>query len=129
MKNGYPDDKEMERALKLNETFIIRNGEELTQSVLKADVFLLTVVFEKFIEVSNEENDINPMNCVSMPEYTWECSRKYTNINLQTPRDKNFCFSCLKITFEENNHLKRGRVIESQKMEMIFYFEANKLYG
>ena len=53
--------------------FNIKNGEELTQLYLKSDVLLLTCVFEKFIKVSLNEIGINPLYCVSLPGYTWQC--------------------------------------------------------
>ena len=68
--------------------FNIKNGEELTEIYLKSDVLLLACVFEKFIKVSVNEFDINPLYCVSLPGYTWQCGLKYTGINLQTLQDK-----------------------------------------
>ena len=68
--------------------FNIKNGEELTQIYLKSDLLLLACVFEKFINVSVNEFDINPLYCVSLPGYTWQCGLKYTGINLQTLQDK-----------------------------------------
>ena len=88
LKNGYPDDIEIERTNKIIQTFNIKNGEELTQLYLKSDVILLADVFEKFIKVSYEQFKINPLYCVSLPGYTWECGLKYTNIKLQTLQDK-----------------------------------------
>ena len=52
LKNGYPDDEEIERTNKIIQTFNIKNGEEFTQLYLKSDVILLADVFEKFITTS-----------------------------------------------------------------------------
>ena len=68
--------------------FHIKNGKELTELYLKSDVILLADVFEKFIKLSVNEFDINPLYCVSLPGYTWLCGLKYTGINLQTLQDK-----------------------------------------
>ena len=73
LKNDFPDDKEIERTNKIIQTFNIKNGEELTQLYLKSDVILLADVFEKFIKVSFEQFKINPLYCVSLPGFTWEC--------------------------------------------------------
>ena len=89
MKNGYPDDEEIQRTNKIIETFNIKTGKELTELYLKSDVILLADVFEKFIKVSLKEFEINPLYCVSLPGYTWECGLKYTNIKLQTLQDLN----------------------------------------
>ena len=68
--------------------FNIKNGEELTQLYLKSDVLLLFCVFENFIKVSVNEFGFNPLYCVSLAGYTWQCGLKYTDIKLQTLQDK-----------------------------------------
>ena len=52
LKNGYPDDNEIERTKGIIKLFKIKNGEELTETFLKSDVLLLACVFEKFIKIS-----------------------------------------------------------------------------
>ena len=49
------------------------NGEELTQLFLKSDVILIVDVFEKYIEVSVKEFDINPLYRASLPCCTDQC--------------------------------------------------------
>ena len=88
LKNKCPDDEEIERIMDIIERFNIKNGEKLTDIYLKSDIHLLTCVFDKFIKVSVNEFDINPLYCVSLPAYTWQCGLKYTGINFQTLRDK-----------------------------------------
>ena len=82
LKNKCPDDEEIERTKELIEKFNIKNG-ELTEKYLKSDVILLADVFEKFIKISIEEYRINPLYCVSLPGYTWQCGMKHTDIKLQ----------------------------------------------
>ena len=95
--NDYLNDKEIERTKEIFKRFNDKNGEELTQIYLKSDVLLLTCVFENFGTVSVIEFGINPLYCVSLPGYTWQCGLKYTGTNLQTLQDKD------KILFSENN--------------------------
>ena len=54
----------------------------------KSDVFLSTDKFEKFSKISVEEFDINPLNCVNIPRYSWQCGLNLTDISLQTLQDK-----------------------------------------
>ena len=68
--------------------FDFKNGEELTKLYCKSDVILIADVIEKFVEVSFEEYSINPLYCVSLPGYTYQCALKYTDIKLQTLQDK-----------------------------------------
>ena len=70
----------------------MKNGETLTQLYLKSDVIFLADVFEKIIKVSIKAVDINPLYCVSVPSYTWQCGLKYTAIKLQTLQDKRLIF-------------------------------------
>ena len=88
LKLDYPDGEEIERTKQIIELFNIKNGKELTKLYLKSDVILLSDVFQKFVEVSTEEYGNNPLYCVSLPGYTYQCALKYTDINLQTLQDK-----------------------------------------
>ena len=129
LKNGSPDDEEIKRTKEIIKISDIKNGEELTEINLKSDVLLLACVFEKFIKVSINEFDINPLYCVSLPGYTWQCGLKYTGINLQTLRDKDM------ILLLENNirggisSVMRDRYVKSNDNKKILYIDANNLYG
>ena len=129
LKNKCPDDEEIQRTMDIIKRFNIKNGEELTEIFLKSDILLLACVFEKFIKVSVIEFDINPLYCVSLPGYTWQCGLKYTGINLQTLKDKDM------ILLIENN-IRGGissvvgdRYIKSDENKKILYIDANNLYG
>ena len=129
LKNKYPDDEEIKRSKEIIEKFNIKNGEELTEIYLKSDVLLLACVFEKFIKVSVNEFDINPLYSVSLPGYTWQCGLKYTGINLQTLQDKD-----LILTLENNirggiSSVMGDRYVKSNENKKILYIDANNLYG
>ena len=129
LKNGYPNDEEIERTKEIIKKFNIANGEELTEIYLKTDVLLLTCVFEKIVKVSFNEIEINPLYCVSLPGFTWQCRLKYTGINLQTLQDKDV------ILLLENNirggisSVMGDRYIKSDDNKKILYADANNLYG
>ena len=76
LKNKCPDDEEIEITMVNIKKFNIKNGEKLTQLYLKSDVLLLACVFEKYIKISVNEFGINPLYCVSLPGYTWQCGLK-----------------------------------------------------
>ena len=97
LKNKCPVDEEIQRTMDIIKKFNIKNGEQLTETYLKSDVLLLACVFEKFMKVSINEFDVNPLYCISLPGYTWECGLKYTGKNLQTLQDKD-----LILTLENN---------------------------
>ena len=92
-------------------------------------MILLADVFEKFIKISVEKNGINPLYCVSLPGYTWQCGMKYTDINLQTLQDKDM------ILLLENNirggisSVMGDRYVQSDNKKKILYVDANILYG
>ena len=81
LKNKCPDDEEIERTKDIGKRFNIKDGTQITEMYLKIDVLLLACVFEKFIKVSINEFGINPLYCVSLPGYTWQCGLKYTGRN------------------------------------------------
>ena len=109
--------------------FNVKNGKELTEIYLKSDVLLLACVFEKFIKVSVNEFGINPLYCVSLPGYTWQCGLKYTGINLQTLQDEDM------ILLLENNirggisSVMGDRYYNSDENKKILYIDATNLYG
>ena len=86
-------------------------------------------MFEKFIKTSVNEYGINPLYCVSLPGYTWQCGLKYTGINLETLQDKDM------ILLLENN-IRGGvscvmgdRYISSDENKKILYIDANNFHG
>ena len=93
-----------------------------------SDVLLLTCVFEKFVKVTINEFGINPIYCVSVPGYTWQCGLKFADIKLKTLQDKDM------ILLLENNN--RGGIsgvtgdgyVKSDENEKILYVDANNLY-
>ena len=95
----------------------------------KSDVILLAVVFEKFVKVSTKEYGINPLYCVSLPGYTYQCAMKYTDIKLQTLQDKDL------ILLIENNirggisSVMGDRYVKSDENNKIIYADATNLYG
>ena len=90
---------------------------------------MLASVFEKFIKISLNEYGINPLYCVSLPGYTWQCGLKYTGINLQTLQGKDV------ILLLENNirggisSVMGDRYVKSTDNKKILYIDANNLYG
>ena len=129
LENKCPDDEKIERTKEISKKFDSKNGEELTEICLKSDVLLLACVFERLIKVTVNEFGINPLYCVSLPGYTWECGLKYTGINLQTLQDED-----LILTLENN---MRGGIssvvgdpyVKSDENKKIIYMDATNLYG
>ena len=81
------------------------------------------------MKVSNNEFCIDPMYCVSLPGYTWQCGVQYTGINLQTLQ-----YEDLTLTLEINIHggissVMGDRYVKSDDNQNILYSDANNLYG
>ena len=75
-----------------------------------------------------EEHGINPLYCVSLPGYTYQCALKYTDIKLQTLKDKGL------ILLIENNirggmsSVMGDRYVKSDENKNITYMDATNLY-
>ena len=96
---------------------------------MKSDVILLADVFEKFVKVSSEEYDINPLYCVSLPSYTYQCALKYTDIKLRTLQDKDLI---LLLAFNIRGGITSvvgDRCVKSDDKKKIIYMDATNLYG
>ena len=129
LKNKCPEDDEIERTREIIKLFDIKNGEELTKLYCKSDVILLADIIEKFVKVSLKEYDINPLYCISLPSYTYQCALKYTNIKLQTLQDKD-----LILLIETNirggiSSVMGDRHVKSDENKKIIYTDSTNLYG
>ena len=81
------------------------------------------------VKVSSEEYRINPLYCVSLPGYTYQCALKYTDIKLQTLQDKD-----LILLIESNirggiSSVMGHRYVKSDENKKILYMDATNLYG
>ena len=86
-------------------------------------------VFEKFIKISIEEFGINPLYCVSLPGYTWQCGTKHTKIKLQTLQDKDIILLLENIIRGGLGRIMGSRYVKSDEDKNILYVEANNLSG
>ena len=126
---SYAADEEIERTNEIIKHFNIENGLQLTELYLKTDVLLLADVFENFIKVSTIEYGLNPLYCVSLPGYTWNCGLSFTGITLDYIKDIDM------LLLIENN-IRGGisgvmgpRYVSSDDKTKILYIDANNLYG
>ena len=128
LKNECPDDDEIERK-EIIKLFDNKNGEELTKLYCKNDVILLADVIEKFVKVSFEEYGINPVYCVSLPGFTYQCALKYTDIKLQTLQDKDLILLIEIIIRGGISFVMGDRYVKSDENKKILYMDATNLYG
>ena len=129
LQNDYPDDEEIERAKQIIKVFDIKNGEKLTKLYCKSDVISLADVIKKFVKVSTEEYGINPLYCVSLPGYTYQCALKCTDIKLQTLQDKDLILLLKNIIRGGISSVMGDRYVKSDESKNILYMDATNLYG
>ena len=60
-------------------------------------------MFGKLRKVSFNEFGFNSLYCVSLPDYTWQCGMKYTDIKLQTLPDRDMILSL-------ENNIRGGKI-------------------
>ena len=96
---------------------------------MKSDVIFLTDVFEKFVKVSTEEYGINPLYCISLPGYTYQCALKNTDIKLQTLQDKDLILLLENNIRGGNSSVMVDRNVQSDDNKKIIYMDATNLYG
>ena len=130
LKIDYPSDKEIERTKGIIKKFDLKNGEKLTQMYLKSDILLLICVFEKFIKkVSVNEFGNNPLHCVSLLGYTWQCGLKYTGTNLQTLQDKHLILPLENKIRSGFSSVMGDRYVNSDENKKIIYMDSTNIYG
>ena len=86
-------------------------------------------VFEKFVKVSTEEYKTNPLYCVSLPSFTYQCALKYTDIKLQTLQDKDLILFLENIIRGGISSVMGNRYVKSDEDNNQLYIDATNLYG
>ena len=114
---------------KLLNYFFIKDGGELTKLYCKSDVFLLADVFEKFVKVSFEEYGFNPLYCVSLHSYTYQCALKNTDIKLQTLEGKDMILLIENKIRGGISSVMGDRPVKSDENKKILSMDATNLYG
>ena len=87
---------------------------------MKSDVFLLTCVSEKFLKVSINKFDINPLYCVSLHGHTWEGGVRYTKKNTILSRQR-FFLTSEKIIRGAISSVMGDRYVKSDENTKILY--------
>ena len=82
LKQSYPDFEEIIRT----QAFVVKNRitnlKELTMLYLKNDVFLLTDIFQSFIDTCKKAYGINPLYFYSTPSFTWKADLRMNGVTL-----------------------------------------------
>ena len=76
-------EKEYQRAIDVWKMFEIKNLGQYHNLYLKTDVLLLCDVFEKFINVCLNFNNLDPCHYFSSPGLSWDAMLKMTGIRLE----------------------------------------------
>ena len=79
--------EEYDRAINVWNTFKIKTLGEYHDLYLKADVLLLTDVFEKFIKTCLEYYKLDPCHYFSSPGLSWDAVLKMTRVELKLISD------------------------------------------
>ena len=79
--------------------------------------------------MSVNEFGINPLYCVSLPGYTWECGLKYTGINLQTLQDRDLILILENIIRGGISSVMGDRCVKSDENKKILYMDATNFCG
>ena len=129
LKIKCPIDEEIEGTKETNNLFNIENGEQLTKLYCKSDAVLVADVSAKFIKVSTKVFGINPLYCVSLPGYIWQCALIFTYTKLQTLQEKDMALLLEKIIRGGIGSVIGDRCVKLDDIKKILYVDANNLYG
>ena len=86
-------------------------------------------MYEKFIEASINEIGINPLFCVFLPGYIWQCGLEYTGIILKTLQDKDLNLTLGIIIRGGIPSVMGDRYVKSDENKKTNYLDATNLYA
>ena len=121
--------KEYERAVRVWKLFKIKNIGQYHDLYLKADVLLLTDVFERFIDTCLNYYKLDACRCFSSSGVSWDAMLKLTKVKLELIPNINMHLFVEKgtrggISYISNRYSK---VYKDNKFFM--YWDASNLYG
>ena len=95
---------------------------------LNSDFFKL-IFWEKLVKVSIKKLDINPLYCVSLPGYTWQCGMKSTDKKLQTLQNKDMILLLENKISGGFSSVVGDRYVKSHENEKTLSVDADKICG
>ena len=139
LNNEHIKDQDYEHALKVWETFSLKNMGEYHDLYLASDILLLADVFENFRKTCLEYYKLDPCHYFTSPGLAWDAMLKMTKIKLELLTDVDMYLFIEKglrggISYIANRYGKANNkyMKEYDKKEpskYITYLDANNLYG
>jgi hypothetical protein len=132
--------EEYKHALKVWESFNIKNLGEYHDLYLKCDVLLLSDVFETFRTTAMNSYGLDPANgYLTLPNFAWDAMLKQTKIRLEQITDIDMYILCEKgirggISMISHRYAKANnkymqKYDPTKETSYISYLDANNLYG
>lgn len=133
-------DQEYASAQKVWKSFDIKTMRDYTNLYLKTDVLLLEDIFENFRNICIEIYSLDPAHYYTLPEYSWDCMLKYTQVEIELFTDIDMLMfvecglrggisQCSNRYCETNNKYMNADYDPSKPSNYLIYFDVNNLYG
>ena len=139
LKHGNISEKDYLHAIKVWNKFKMNTMGDYHDHYLKADVLLLTNVFEKLTNTCVEYYGLDPHHCFSSPGLSWDAMLKMTGIELELISDSNMHYfieeemregiSYIAKRYSKANNKYMADCDSSEESKFIIYLDANNLHG
>lgn len=141
LQDKHISDIEYERAKRVWNLFSCKNLSDYSDLYLKADVILLSDIFENFRKICMKTYNLDPASFFTLPALSWQAMLKFTKIELELLTDvdmihflqKNirggYSSVCSKRYSEANNPYIPSNYDKSKPTSYLMYWDANNLYG
>ena len=123
-----------------------KTGKELTLEYMENDIFILGHCFNLFVKLNMNTYKLNPLHYISLPDYSFDCFLKLSNVELDTIQDEQILKDFISAMRGGICGVMGDRYIRSQSQSQksiretaspmaehdqrsIWYIDANKLYG
>ena len=139
LNNEHITDEDYNHALKVWETFSLKNMGEYHDLYLSSDILLLADVFENFRKTCLEYYKLDPCHYFTSPGLAWDAMLKMTKIELElTTNVDMFLFiekglrggiSYIANRYSKANNKYMKEYNEKEPSKYIMYLDANNLHG
>ncbi|GJQ82404.1 hypothetical protein Trydic_g11820 [Trypoxylus dichotomus] len=139
MIDAYVTDDDFKHANDVWKAFDCKNLGEYSDFYLKTDILLLADVFQRFRSSCLENYKLDPAHYFTLPEYTWDCMLKFTEVNLELLTDIDMVMfiergirgglsqCCKRYATANNKYL--ANYLSNEPSKFLIYNDINNQYG
>ena len=106
-----------------------KTGKELTLQYLENDITILEYCLNVFFKLNINTYNLNPLHCISLPGYSFDCFLKLSEVELDAIQDEQMLKDFIGAMRGGICGVMGNRKINKNENRKLWYIDAKNLYG